>query len=134
MNEQRARRSLPHGYPFLLLDRILDVVPGVSALAVKNLTAGDPLLDADGHLPAALLAEVIAQCVGLAVLGIRPGAGAVLARIDRFRVSRRAIVAGDQLCVRARILRVFGRTVKARGDVRVNLRVRAAGELVLQLG
>ena len=125
---------MPHGYPFLLLDRILDVVPGVSALAVKNLTAGDPLLDADGHLPAALLAEMIAQCVGLAVLGLRPDGGAVLARIDRFRVSRRAIVAGDQLCVRSRILRVFGRTVKARGDVRVNSRMRAAGELMLQLG
>jgi 3-hydroxyacyl-[acyl-carrier-protein] dehydratase len=134
MNERRTGHSLPHGYPFLLLDRILEVVPGVSARAVKNLTAGDPLLDADGHLPAVLLAEVIAQCVGLAVLGIRPASGAVLARIDRFRVSRRAIVAGDQLCVRARIQRVFGRTVKARGDVRVNLRVRAAGELVLQLG
>jgi 3-hydroxyacyl-[acyl-carrier-protein] dehydratase len=134
MNERGTGRSLPHGYPFLLLDRILDVVPGVSALAVKNLTAGDPLLDADGHLPAALLAEMIAQCVGLAVVGIRPDGGAVLARIDRFRVSRRTIVAGDQLCVRSRILRVFGRTVKARGDVRVNSRVRAAGELMLQLG
>jgi hypothetical protein len=97
MSEGRTGPSLPHGYPFLLLDRILDVVPGVSAL------------------------------------GIRPDSGAMLARIHRFRVSRRAIVAGDQLCVRARILRVFGRTVKARGDVRVNLRTRAAGELVLQL-
>ncbi|HVO28226.1 MAG TPA: hypothetical protein VMW56_31860 [Candidatus Margulisiibacteriota bacterium] len=134
MNERQPGLPLPHGYPFLLLDRILEIVPGVSALAVKNLTTGDPLLDADGHLPAALLAEVIAQCVGLAVLGIRPGGGAVLARVDRFRVSRHAIVAGDQLRVRARILRVFGRTVKARGEVRVNSRVRAAGELLLQLG
>lgn len=134
MNERRPGLPLPHGYPFLLLDRILEVVPGVSALAVKNLTTGDPLLDADGHLPAALLAEAIAQCVGLAALGIRPGRGAVLARVDRFRVSRRAIVAGDQLRVRARVLRVFGRTVKARGEVRVNSRVRAAGELLLQLG
>jgi 3-hydroxyacyl-[acyl-carrier-protein] dehydratase len=134
MNERRTGPALPHGYPFLLLDRIVELVPGVSALAVKNLTAGDPLLDAEGQLPAALLAEVIAQCVGLALLGIRPGGGAVLARIDRFRVSHRAIVAGDQLQVRARVLRVFGRTVKARGDVRVNCRIRAAGELVLQLG
>ena len=125
---------MPHGYPFFLLDRILEVVPGVSALALKNLTTGDPLLDADGHLPAALLAEVIAQCVGLAVLGVRPGSGAVLARVDRFRVRRCPIVAGDQLYVRARILRIFGRTVKARGDVCVNRRVRAAGELMLQLG
>jgi len=133
MTEGRTGLPLPHGYPFLLLDRVLQVVPGVSALAVKNLTTGDPLLDGEGHVPAALLAEVIAQCAGLAAIGVRPGTGAVLARIDRFRVSRRAIVAGDQLRVRARIVRVFGRTVKARGDVRVNFRMRAAGELLLQL-
>lgn len=133
MNEPRTGLPLPHGYPFLLLDRIVEVVPGVSAVALKNLTRSDPLLDADGCLPAVLLAEAIAQCVGLAVFGVRPGTGAVLARIDRFRSSRSAIVAGDQLHVRARILRVFGATVKSRGVVRVNGRIRAAGELVLQL-
>ena len=133
MNEPRTGLSLPHGYPFLLLDRIVEVVPGVSAVAVKNLTRSDPLLDGDGFLPAVLLAEAIAQCVGLAVLAVRPGSGAVLARIDRFRAGVRAVVAGDQLHVQARILRVFGATVKSRGIVRVNGRIRAAGELVLQL-
>jgi 3-hydroxyacyl-[acyl-carrier-protein] dehydratase len=133
MNEPRTGLPLPHRYPFLLLDRIVEVIPGVSAVAVKNLTSSDPLLDADGCLPAVLLAEAIAQCVGLAVLAVRPGSGAVLARIDRFRTGTHAVVAGDQLEVRARILRVFGATVKSRGVVRVNGRVRAAGELVLQL-
>ena len=133
MNEPHLGLRLPHGYPFLLLDRIVEVRPGVSAVAVKNLTRDDPLLDADGRLPPVLLAEVIAQCVGLAVLGVRPGSGAVRARIDRFRASHVAILAGDQLRVGVRILRVFGATVKSRGVVRVNGRVRAACELVLQL-
>ena len=133
MNERHAGLPLPHDYPFLLLDRIVEVVPGVSAVAAKNLTRSDPLLDADGCLPTVLLAEAIAQCVGLAVVALRPGSGAVLARIARFRVGTRAVVAGDQLHVRARIVRVFGATVKSRGVVRVNGRIRAAGELVLQL-
>ena len=133
MSEQRTGLPLPHGYPFLLLDRVVEVVPGVSAVALKNLTTNDPLLDADGCLPPVLLAEAIAQCVGLAVLGLRPGGGAVLARLDRFRARGRAVVAGDQLRVEGRILRVFGATVKAQGIVRVNGRLRAAGELVLQL-
>jgi 3-hydroxyacyl-[acyl-carrier-protein] dehydratase len=133
MNEPRPQPPLPHGYPFLLLDRIVEVVPGVSAAATRNVTSGDPLLDADGRLPVVLLAEVIAQCVGVAVRGMRPGCGAVLARLDRFRSRRSSIVAGDQLHVRARVLRVFGATVKSRGVVRVNGRIRAAGEVVLQL-
>jgi 3-hydroxyacyl-[acyl-carrier-protein] dehydratase len=133
MNEPRTRLPLPHGYPFLLLDRIVEVVPGISAVALKNLTRSDPLLDGDGCLPAVLLAEAIAQCGGLVLLAMRPGSGAVLARIDRFRARRTAIVAGDQLRVSARILRVFGATVKVRGVVRVGARVHAAAELVLQL-
>jgi 3-hydroxyacyl-[acyl-carrier-protein] dehydratase len=134
MNERRTGSPLPHGYPFLLLDRVTEVRPGVSAEAIRNLARSDPLLDADGCLPKVLLAEAIAQCAGLAVLGLRPGSGgAVLARIDRFRTSRAVIAAGDQLRVQARIQRIFGATVKARGVVRVAGRLRAAAELVLQL-
>lgn len=133
MTELRSGLPLPHSYPFLLLDRIVEVRPGVSAVAVKNLTRSDPLFDAAGVLPAVLLAEVIAQCVGVAVLAEQPGRSAILARIDRFRVGRQPVGAGDQLRVSARILRVFGSTVKARGVVCVNDRVRAAAELVLQL-
>ena len=133
MSESRSAWPLPHGYPFLLLDRVVEAVPGVSAVATRNLTHDDPLLDGDGVLPAVLLAEAMAQCAGIAALGLRPGGGAVLARVDRFRVRRQAVVAGDQLRISARIVRVFGATVKARGMVRVGGRICGAGELVLQL-
>jgi 3-hydroxyacyl-[acyl-carrier-protein] dehydratase len=132
MAAPRTGLPLPHRYPFLLLDRVVEIHPGISASAVKNLTRDDPLLDGDGFLAPVLLAEAMAQCAGLAVLGKEPGAGGVLARIDRFR-SRGSIVAGDQLQVHVRVLRIFGATVKARGIVRVNGRIRAAGDLVLQL-
>jgi 3-hydroxyacyl-[acyl-carrier-protein] dehydratase len=124
---------LPHAYPFLLLDRIVNLRPGVSAVGLKNLTRGDPLLDADGRLPPVLLAEALAQAAGVAVLGVRRDARAALARIDRYR-SRGRVGAGDQLRVSVRVLKVFAGAAKVRGTVRVNGRVRAAGEVVLQIG
>ena len=132
MNEQHTGLPLPHRYPFLLLDRIMEVRPATSAVAVKSLTRSDPLLDASGSLPPVLLAEAIAQCAGVAALAGRPGS-AILVRINRFRVGRRPVGAGDQLRVTARILRVFGATVRARGVVCIDDRVCAAAELVLQL-
>jgi 3-hydroxyacyl-[acyl-carrier-protein] dehydratase len=133
MNEERTGLPLPHRYPFLLLDRVIHVRSGVSAEAIKNLARADSLLDADGRLPAVLLAEAMAQCAGLALLAMRPHTGAVLARIDRFRTTRAAVVAGDQLRVFAQVQRIFGATVKARGMVRVAGRIRAAAELVLHM-
>ncbi len=133
MNDERTSVPLPHRYPFLLIDRVAHVRPALEAAAIKNLARSDPLLDADGRLPGVLLAEAIAQCAGLAILGMRPDSGAVLARIDRFRTTRAAVGAGDQMRITARVHRIFGATVKVRGVVRVAGRIRAAAELVLQI-
>ena len=130
---RRARRTwlpLPHAYPFILVDRVVEIHPGAGAVALKNLTWGDPWIAPDGRLSPTLLAEVIAQCAGLAVSGARPGALAVLARIDRFR-ARPSAEAGDQLHVRVRVLRIFGGSAKVRGVIRINGRVHAAGDFVL---
>ena len=132
MTESRTRLPLPHAYPFLLLDRIVEVRAGHSARAFKNVTHDDPLLDAAGFLPPILLAEAIAQTVGIAAVGAEDGQMAVLARIERFR-SRAAIRAGDQLDISVRVLKAFGSIVKARGVVRVNGRIGAAGEVFLGL-
>lgn len=133
MSRRQTTLPLPHAYPFLLLDRVIEVEPGRHAVATKNLTRGDPLLDADGRLPAVLLAEAIAQCAGVALVGSGSAASALLARIDRFRAGRRPVHAGHQLRVSVRIVRIFGATVKARGVVRLNGRIQAAGEIILQL-
>lgn len=132
MGERWTRLPLPHAYPFLLLDRVVEIEPGRSAVALKNLTRGDPWLAPDGFLSPVLLAEMIAQCAGLAVLAAHPGLTAVLARIDRFR-ARAAPGAGDRLHVGVRVLRRFGSTAKVRGVIRINGRVHAAGDLVLHI-
>jgi len=128
-----SRAALPHAYPFLLIDRVIEVVRGQRAVAVKNLTHTDPLLDADGTLPPILLAEAMAQCAGVAVLGVETGGKALVASFERFR-SRRRVGAGEQLHVSARVLRTFGAMAKVRAVVRVNGRARAACDVVLQLG
>lgn len=121
---------LPHAYPFLLLDRALMIEPGCWAVALKNVTGNDPLVEA-GVLAPVLLAEVMAQAAGLAAgRPSEPPAPAVLAQIDRFRC-RSPIVAGDQLVVTARIARRYGTMVKVRASVRVARRWRAGAELLL---
>jgi 3-hydroxyacyl-[acyl-carrier-protein] dehydratase len=132
MTEARTGLPLPHGYPFVLLDRVIAVRAGRSARAVKNLTRDDPLLDAAGVLPPVLLAEAMAEAAGIAAIGPSGGMTGVLARIERFR-SCLTIGAGDQLDIRVRVLKVFGAIVKARGVVRVDGRIGAAGELFLHL-
>jgi len=127
----RSGLPLPHAFPFLLLDRVVALQTGSSAEAVKRLSFDDPLLDGSGHLPTILLAEAMAQCAGVA-FGGDLGASCVLAKIDRFR-SRKRVDGGRDLNVRVTLVRTFGTTVKARGIVRSNGRIVAAGDVVLQL-
>jgi 3-hydroxyacyl-[acyl-carrier-protein] dehydratase len=124
---------LPHAYPCLLLDRILALRPGVEAVAVKHVTRSDPLVADAGFIPPFLLAEALAQCAGVAVLGERAGGVAHVARIDRFR-SRSRVPAGCTLIIAARVIRIFGTAAKVRGVVRATGRVLAAGEVVLRIG
>jgi 3-hydroxyacyl-[acyl-carrier-protein] dehydratase len=124
---------LPHAYPCLLLDRVRALQPGVSAIAVKALTRLDPLVDARGRLPAALVAEALAQCAGVAVLGTGgPSQHVTVAGIDRFR-SRAGPAAGAELVVIVRVVKRFGSVAKVRGVLRVDGRICAAAELVLHL-
>ncbi len=124
-------QRLPHAYPFVLLDRVLMVDPGHWAVASKQLTRDDALVDARGVLPPALLAEAMAQTAGLAV-SAPPRSVAWLVQIDRFRC-RVPVHSGTALVVIARVLRRFGRTVKVRASISMAGRRCAAGELVLHL-
>ena len=133
MITSRTGLPLPHAYPFLLLDRIDAVHPGEGAEATKQVTADDPVVDDAGTLSSVFCVEAMAQCAGLAVAGIQQTLAAMLVGVDRFR-SRGRIRIGDTVRVKVRIVKIFGRTVKARGTLQVGRRVCAAAELVLQLG
>ena len=73
MYVEEIRRFLPHRYPFLLVDRVLDCVPGESLTAIKNVSVNEPFFT--GHfpetpiMPGVLIIEALAQATGL--LGFR---------------------------------------------------------------
>lgn len=125
------KATLPHRYPFVLADRVDRLAQGDEATVLRRIAATDPLLDERGCLGAPLLAEALAQAAGIAAVGT-DGSGARLAAIERFRC-RGEVCAGDSLETRARIVRRFGSLVKARGQIRANGRLRAVGEVVLQI-
>jgi 3-hydroxyacyl-[acyl-carrier-protein] dehydratase len=122
--------GLPHAYPFLLVDRILVREPERWAVTLRNLTCNDPLMNDDGHLPPALVVEVMAQTAGLALVPGSNGGATLLARVDRFRC-RPPFRAGEQLLSIARVVRRLGSIVKVNAAIRVDWRWRAAAELVL---
>jgi len=106
-------RRLPHRYPFLLVDRVLECVRGQSIRALKNVTYNEPYFS--GHFPArpvmpgVLIIEALAQVAGLlayisANVIANPNATVYFVGIDKARF-RKPVIPGDQLVLIARFER-----------------------------
>jgi 3-hydroxyacyl-[acyl-carrier-protein] dehydratase len=106
-------KYLPHRYPFLLVDRVLECKPGESVRAIKNVTFNEPFFT--GHfperpvMPGVMILEALAQTAGIltyATLRKVPNAGTrfYFAGIDNCRF-RRPVVPGDQLILTSRVER-----------------------------
>jgi len=104
---------LPHRKPFLMLDRILVLEPGVHGCAEKLVNG---IMDC---LPQMLLIECVAQLAGI-VAGQQEGTEGFLASIGRAEFSAVSARAGDRLIVTARILKSFGRLCLVEGNVECN--------------
>jgi 3-hydroxyacyl-[acyl-carrier-protein] dehydratase len=124
-------RFLPHRYPFLLIDKVLDFVPGESLLALKNVTYNEPFFT--GHfptrpvMPGVLIIEAMAQATGLLAKESRPseiaeGSLYYFVGIDKARF-KRPVEPGDQLIfdVRFKTVRrgiwMFSGTASVDGNV-----------------
>lgn len=98
----RIMDMIPHRYPFLMIDKITDVVLGESAVGIKNVTINEPFFQ--GHYPATpimpgvLIVEAMCQLAGLMLSQKleRTGKIAVLLSLDKVRL-RRPVTPGDQL-------------------------------------
>ena len=131
MYVEEIRRFLPHRYPFLLVDRVLDCVPGESLTAIKNVSVNEPFFT--GHfpetpiMPGVLIIEALAQATGL--LGFRTMSEEpsddllyMLVGVDGVRFKRQ-VVPGDQLVLKATLKRrskviwKFGCEASVDGDV-----------------
>ncbi len=110
-------RVLPHRYPFLLVDRVVELEPGKRVVAIKNVTANEPQFT--GHfperpiMPGVLMVEALAQAGGVAVLSLPENRGklALFAAIDECRF-RRTVVPGDTLRLEItveKLQRMFGK-------------------------
>lgn len=128
---------MPHRYPFLLVDRIIEMGDG-RIVGLKNVSINEPFFV--GHMPGApimpgvLLIEAIAQVGGCLILSpphLR-GRVAYLAGVDRCRF-RRPVRPGDTLTIEVELLGVRGRLGKMRGVARVGAEVAAKAEISFAL-
>jgi 3-hydroxyacyl-[acyl-carrier-protein] dehydratase len=125
-------RILPHRYPFLLVDRIIELEPGKRVVAVKNVTTNEPQFT--GHfpdrpiMPGVLLVEALAQAGAVAVLSLPEYAGklALFAGIDECRF-RRTVLPGDQVVLKIEVEKLRGMFGRARGVASVDGEVAAEG-------
>lgn len=115
MDIEAIRRQLPHRYPFLLVDRVLECTAGQSIRALKNVTVNEPFFP--GHfphrpvMPGVMILEALAQAAGIlafVTVGVIPDENTrfYFVGIDKARF-RKPVVPGDQLILTANLERSF---------------------------
>lgn len=120
----QIRDLIPHRYPFLLVDRIEELEPGVRAVGIKNVTQNEPFFQ--GHfpdypvMPGVLIIEAMAQvgAVGVMAGGEHRDKLALFAGIDGVRF-RRQVVPGDVLRMEVEIGRLKGKVGRGHGRATV---------------
>ena len=113
MLSEEIKQFLPHRYPFLLVDRVVECTPGESLTAFKNVTANEPFFQ--GHfpqiaiMPGVLIIEALAQATGL--LGFRTMSEIprddllyMLVGVDNVRFKRQ-VIPGDQLVLKVQLVK-----------------------------
>ena len=130
---------LPHRFPFALVDKVIEHVPGQKAVALKNVTINEPQFQ--GHfpdrplMPGVLIVESMAQVGGIIVTQMPdlPKGLFVFAGINNVKF-RRPVVPGDQLLITCNLLSIkrkrFG---KVKGEAHVDGNLVCSGELMFSL-
>jgi 3-hydroxyacyl-[acyl-carrier-protein] dehydratase len=138
---QKILQFLPHRYPFLLVDRVLELEPGDRIVALKNVTINEPFFQ--GHfpgkpvMPGVLIIEAMAQAGGLLAYESSPadnhGQLIYFMGMDKVRF-RKPVVPGDQLIFEAKILKLRTKVAKMTGTASVNKQLVAEAELMASFG
>lgn len=138
MDIHRVLSLLPHRYPFLLIDRILEHKPDDYLVALKNVTFNEPFFT--GHfpvrpvMPGVLIVEAMAQATGLLAMVSRPGEIGenslyYFVGIDKARF-KRPVEPGDQMILKVKLEAVRRGIWKFTGETRVDERVVATAEIM----
>ncbi len=124
MDIQAIMRILPHRYPFLLVDRIVELEKGKRAVGIKNVTVNDSFFQ--GHFPArpvmpgVLMIEAMAQTAGIVVLTNEGHQGKVAFFMAANNIKfRKVVVPGDQLRMEVKVIRDRAKTAQIHTEARV---------------
>ena len=138
---QAIMELLPHRYPFLLVDKILELIPGKSVIALKNVTINEPFFQ--GHfpgtpvMPGVLIIEAMAQAGGVLVMESLPedmrGGVIYFMGIDKAKF-RKPVVPGDQLIFEVKSIKQRLRAIKMFGIAKVDDVIVAEAELMATIG
>jgi 3-hydroxyacyl-[acyl-carrier-protein] dehydratase len=130
------RKIIPHRYPFLLVDKVIELEPGVKAVGIKNVTANEPFFQ--GHfpdfpiMPGVLIVEALAQTAGIAVNSLTADEEekklGLFASIDTMKFKYQ-VTPGDTLKLEAEILSSKMSIVKAKVKATVDGKTAAEGEI-----
>ncbi len=131
-------KMLPHRYPFLLVDRIVEIEHGKRAVGIKNVTINDNFFR--GHfpskpvMPGVLMVEGMAQVCGIALLTNPQYQGQIAFFMAADKVKfRKVVTPGDQLVMEAVILRAKSKTAQLKATAKVNGEIVAEAELLFSL-
>jgi 3-hydroxyacyl-[acyl-carrier-protein] dehydratase len=132
MNIQEILKLLPHRYPFLMIDRVLECTPGERVVALKNVSINEPQFQ--GHFPGTpvfpgvYIVEAIAQACGIVAMTAHPEMGekiVYLAALDAFRF-RKPVTPGDAMRI------IVEKVAEKRGIWKFSARVEVEGKLVAE--
>lgn len=135
---KQIQKIIPQRYPFLMIDRILELEDGVRAVALKNVTVNEPYFA--GHfpgepiMPGVLIVEALAQVGAVAILNVAANRGklALFAGIDKLRF-RGQVTPGDTMILELKIVRLKSNVGKGWGTAKVGDKLVAEGELMFAL-
>lgn len=139
LDAQQIQDIIPHRYPFLLIDRILEVEGEKRAVGIKNVTVNEEFFN--GHfpgypvMPGVLIVEALAQVFGVIMLGKEENKGKIglFAGIDGCRFKRQ-VKPGDQLRLEVEVTRLRGPVAKGKAVATVDGEVACEAELTFSIG
>lgn len=134
----KIREIIPHRYPFLLIDRITYIEPGIKAIGYKNMTSNEPFFQ--GHfpgnpiMPGVLIVEALAQlgCVAMLVKEEYKNMMGLFAGIDSVRF-KKPVLPGDRLDLSVELLKLKGPIGKFKAEAKVDGQLACEAEVLFAI-